>query len=262
MSSNLTSTLFALRTLGALVPCTLRALVPCTLRALPALALALLLVAAQASAAGAPWPPAGKTDRVAANLAARNFYVVFDGSGSMNESACQGGGRKIEQAKAALAVFAKAAPRDANIGLLVFDNKGITERVPLALDNREAFMREIAAVRPSGGTPLADAIALARKHLEVQARRQYGYGEYNLVVVTDGEAGAGQDPRAIVNDLLARSPIVVHTIGFCISANHSLNQKGRTVYRAANDRAEIERGLEEVLAESPKFTVDKFTAPR
>lgn len=233
----------------------------CVARNLFALAsLSLLLGAAQA--AGIAWPPPGKTGDVAADLTARNFYVVFDGSGSMSERACQGDGRKIEQAKAALAVFAKAAPRNANIGLLVFDNKGISERVPLALDNRDEFMRQINAVQPSGGTPLASAISLARQRLEAQARRQYGYGEYNLVVVTDGEANSGQDPRAAVNDLLARSPIVVHTIGFCISANHSLNQKGRTVYRAANDRAEIERGLEAVLAESPKFTADKFIAPR
>ncbi len=224
--------------------------------------LVLLFTAAYTMAAGIAWPPAGKADRIDADLTARNFYVVFDGSGSMSERACQGDGRKIDQAKAALAVFSKAAPRNANIGLLVFDDKGITERVPLGRDNREEFTRAINSVRPSGGTPLASAISQARQRLEQQARRQHGYGEYNLVVVTDGEAGAGQDPRAAVNDMLARSPIVLHTIGFCISANHSLNQKGRTVYRAASDRAEIERGLEEVLAEAPKFTADKFIAPR
>jgi Ca-activated chloride channel family protein len=225
-------------------------------------ALLALLTPVCSVAAGIPWPPPGKPGDVAADLTARNFYVVFDGSGSMSERACQGDGRKIEQAKAALAAFAKAAPRNANIGLLVFDDKGISERVPLGLDNREEFMRQIAAVRPSGGTPLSSAISQARQRLEVQARRQHGYGEYNLVVVTDGEANTGQDPRAAVNDMLARSPIVLHTIGFCISTSHSLNQKGRTVYRAANDRADIERGLETVLAESPKFIADKFNAPR
>ena len=250
MSSNPTSTMHNART--RFTACALKTLA----------LLSLLLVATQAAAAGMAWPPPGKADRIAADLTMRNFYVVFDGSGSMNERACQGDGRKIDQAKAALAVFAKAAPRNANIGLLVFDNKGISERAPLALDNRDEFMRQINAVQPSGGTPLSSAITQARQRLEEQARRQYGYGEYNLVVVTDGEANAGQDPRGAVNDLLARSPIVLHTIGFCISANHSLNQKGRTVYRAANDRAEIERGLEAVLAESPKFTADKFNAPR
>jgi len=224
--------------------------------------LLLLIAAATASAAGLQWPPAGKVDRMAQDPTARNFYVVLDGSGSMNERACQGDGRKIEQAKAALEVFSKAVPRNVNLGLLVFDRGGVSERVPLGTDNRPAFMQQVQATSPSGGTPLRDAIAIARQRLEDQGRRQLGYGEYNLVVVTDGEASSGQDPRQVVNDMLARSPIIIHTIGFCISANHSLNQQGRTVYKAANDRRELERGLEATLAEAPRFTADRFTGPR
>jgi Ca-activated chloride channel homolog len=216
----------------------------------------------EAGAAGLPWPPPGKADRVAQDLTARNFYVVLDGSGSMSERACMGDGRKMDQAKAALEAFSKAVPRNSNLGLLVFDSRGVQERVPLGLDNRQDFMRQVGITAPSGGTPLRDAIGLARQRLEDQARRQLGYGEYNLIVVTDGEASAGQDPRLVVNDMLARSPIVVHTIGFCISANHSLNQAGRTVYKAANDRASLERGLEAALAEAPAFTADKFTGTR
>jgi uncharacterized protein with von Willebrand factor type A (vWA) domain len=220
------------------------------------------LVAVCAIAAGPQWPPPGKADRIASDLVARNFYVVLDGSGSMNERACRGDGRKIDQAKAALEVFSKAVPRNANLGLLVFDSRGVSERVALATDNRQAFLQQVMATNPSGGTPLRGAIAIARQRLEEQGRRQLGYGEYNLVVVTDGEASSGQDPRQEVNDMLARSPIIIHTIGFCISANHSLNQPGRTVYKAANDRADLERGLEAALAEAPKFTADRFTGTR
>ena len=209
-----------------------------------------------------PWPPAGKTDRLAEDLTARNFYVVLDGSGSMAERACQGSGRKMDQAKDALTVFSRSVPVNANLGLAVFDGRGLRERVPLGTDNRKEFLREVGITAPSGGTPLRDAVALARARMEDQARRQLGYGEYTLVVVTDGEASTGQDPRTVVNDLLARSPIIVHTIGFCISPQHSLNQPGRTVYKAANDRADLERGLEAALAEAPNFTADKFSRPR
>lgn len=222
----------------------------------------LFSVSAHSTAAGLQWPPPGKADRLEQNLTTRNFYVVLDGSGSMNERACQGDGRKIEQAKAALEVFSKAVPRNVNLGLLVFDRGGVSERVPLGTENRPAFMQQVQATNPSGGTPLSAAIALARQRLEEQGRRQLGYGEYNLVVVTDGEASSGQDPRAVVNDMLARSPIIIHTIGFCISANHSLNQQGRTVYKAANDRRELERGLEATLAEAPRFTADRFTGTK
>lgn len=233
---------------------------PALLYALVASVLALCSGAAAAQAQ--PWPPAGKTDRMAEDLTARNFYVVLDGSGSMTERACQGPGRKMDQAKQALAVFSKAVPANANLGLAVFDGRGLRERVALGTDNRKPFLREVEITAPSGGTPLRAALELARTKIEEQARRQLGYGEYTLVIVTDGEASTGQDPRAVVNDMLARSPIIVHTIGFCISDRHSLNQPGRTVYKAANDRAELERGLEAALAEAPSFTADRFSRPR
>lgn len=231
-------------------------------RAFGIVASLMIVTSMDLAAAGLQWPPPGKVDRMAQDLTIRNFYVVLDGSGSMTDRACKGDGRKMEQAKSALEVFSKAVPRNANLGLLVFDNSGISERVSLATDNRQAFIKAVFAINPSGGTPLRDALALARQRLEDQARRQFGYGEYNLVVVTDGEANPGQDPLQVVNDMLARSPIIVHTIGFCISTKHSLNQPGRTVYKAANDRASLERGLEAALAEAPSFTADRFTGTR
>jgi hypothetical protein len=92
----------------------------------------------------------------------------------------------------------------------------------------------------------------------MRAAAQLGYGEYHLVVVTDGEANQGEDPRAIVDVITRKSPIVVHTIGFCIGQNHSLNQPGKTVYRAADNPEDLERGLAEVLAEAPSFDAQSF----
>lgn len=236
-------------------------------RWLAPLTFALLLSACSDDSIGAgpvPWPPAGPgaPAALAAELTTRNFYVVLDASGSMNERACQGGGSKIEQARAALQAFVKAVPRNANLGLMVFDQTGISERVALGGDNRDEFMRRVLAIHPSGGTPLRGAVEIGRRQLEAQARRQLGYGEYNLVIVTDGEASKGHDPRDAVDALIAQTPIVLHTVGFCIDARHSLNQAGRTIYKQANDTAELQRGLESVLAESPSFTVQRFKDKR
>jgi hypothetical protein len=217
--------------------------------------------AGTASADRSPWPPGNGNVEVSKNLTARNYYVVLDGSGSMGERACRGAGNKIEQARSALDAFARAVPKNANLGLLVFQGR-VGERVPLDVGNRDHFVREVLATSPSGGTPLSTAIALARSKLEEQARRQLGYGEYHLVVVTDGEASPGYDPRSVVYEMLAGTPIVLHTIGFCISTRHSLNQPGRTIYRAANDVQELKRGLEEVLAEAPSFTEQRFNPNR
>ena len=116
----------------------------------------------------------------------------------------------------------------------------------------------VRTATPGGLTPLRSALTQARGKIEAQARRQLGYGEYHLVVVTDGEALPNEDPRAIVNSIIAATPIVLHTIGFCIDAKHSLNQPGRILYRQANDLDELKKGLQNVLAEAPSFTVQQF----
>jgi len=101
-------------------------------------------------------------------------------------------------------------------------------------------------------------VTRAYRKLTEQAARQLGYGEYHLVIVTDGEASQGQDPTSAVNRLLAQSPIVVHTIGFCIRTQHSLNLPGRALYRPADNPGELRRELAEVLAEAPSFAVLEF----
>jgi len=207
------------------------------------------------------WPPlagARKDIPVSDDLFAANYYVVLDGSGSMNDVACSAGKTKIDAARTALSSFAASVPAGANLGLAVFEQRGIGELLPLGVDNRQEFGKAVAQVRAGGGTPLRSAVALAYQKLLEQGRRQLGYGEYNLVVVTDGIASKGEDPTDIVNQMLAESPVLLSTIGFCIGENHSLNQPGRAYYRAADNPAALRKGLEDVLAEAPAFDVSEF----
>jgi len=211
------------------------------------------------SALTPPWPPA--TDQaiaVSKDLFAKNYYVVLDASGSMKDQACSGSQSKMQAAKAALAAFAASVPGDANIGLQVFDQQGVSERLALSAGNRENFIRLVNTAEASGGTPLLDSVNQAYAKLTAQARRQLGYGEYHLVVVTDGEANPGQDPTPAIDRLLNESPVVLHTIGFCIGNTHSLNQAGRTLYKAADNPGALQQGLADVLAEAPQFSVQKF----
>jgi Ca-activated chloride channel homolog len=207
------------------------------------------------------WPSlkeAGQGAAPAADLFAANYYVVLDGSGSMNDVDCSAGKPKIDAARTALKSFAASVPASANLGLAVFERRGISELLPLGTGNRRAFGQAVAQVRAGSGTPLRSAIALAYDKLEEQGRRQLGYGEYHLVVVTDGIASQGEDPTDVVDRMLAESPVLVSTIGFCIGEDHSLNQPGRTDYRAADNPEALRKGLEAVLAEAPAFDVSKF----
>lgn len=216
-----------------------------------------------APTAKAGWPPSlqnGQNVVVASNILTKNYYVVFDSSGSMGDAACGERKSKSEIAKAALKVFAESVPDDANLGLAAFDDKGVSERLPIriAKDTRKDFVTTAMSIFPGNGTPLSNAIALGYKKLEEQAQKQLGYGEYHLVVVTDGEANVGYDPTEVVNYIVTNTPVVIHTIGFCIGEKHSLNQVGKTLYREAKDLKSLQEGLKEVLAESSVFDQSDF----
>lgn len=205
------------------------------------------------------WPKlTDNAGTIAGNILAKNYYVVLDGSGSMSGSECAGGSNKMAVAKEAIITFAKQLPANANLGLFIFDNNGQSERVALRENNQSDFIHAVNAVRANNGTPLYSAVRHGYLALEKQAIKQLGYGEYHLVIVTDGEASVGEDPTNAVDEILMASPIVIHTIGFCIDENHSLNKRGVTYYRAADNPESLQQGLEAVLAEASSFNVDTF----
>lgn len=204
------------------------------------------------------WPPASKNTKFtpAKNILAKNFMVVYDQSGSMSEKACNDRSMTKESASiTALKEFAKVVPQDANLGLVImFGTNKIQLKVPLGSgkSNRDSFVSEVDAAGPDGNTPLYAAMAMGFNTLLEQASTQFGYGEYHLVVVTDGEYNSGPNPIKVV-EAAAKTPIVIHTIGFCIKGGHSLNQQGVTLYQEASDLVTLRKGLAEVLAEAPRF---------
>jgi Ca-activated chloride channel homolog len=189
---------------------------------------------------------------------ARNFVLIFDGSGSMKNSECAGASRKIDVAKRAVVAWSKSVPANANLGLYAFHNSG---RIPLPLGsgNREAFMQAVDQIVAGGNTPLANAMQYAYETLTEQGRRQLGYGEYTIVVVTDGIANSIDDLQQVVDTILAETPINIYSIGFCIGKRHSLNQPGRTIYKSADNPEQLQKGLQEVLAESESFDDNEFS---
>jgi len=213
---------------------------------------------AKATPSRPSWPPVIEGG-VAAASPTVNYYVILDGSGSMSRRECADNGRKIEVAIDAVQRFVSEIPSSANVGLAVFDRRDLSERVPIGADNREAISEALTRVRAGEGTPLKSAIRLGYEKLTAQASAQLGYGEYHLVVVTDGKPDPeDEDPTRQVKEILARSPVVLHTIGFCIDPNHVLNQPGRVYYAAASNPDELQKGLQAVLAESTSFDATTF----
>ena len=212
------------------------------------------------NSAKSAWPHLEEAEQVsiAENVLTSNYYVILDGSGSMDSRRCAAGETKMTVAKKALAVFSKSLPNGANLGMLAFDGNGVSERLPLGSKNREAFIESVNQVYAKSGTPLKKALTQAFQKLTEQGKRQLGYGEYHMVVVTDGEASSGEDPKRVVNDIYQDSPVILHTIGFCIDEEHSLNQPGKAYYKAANNPRALQSGLDNVLAELDSFNINEF----
>jgi Ca-activated chloride channel homolog len=219
-----------------------------------------LLLALVAVAQSQTEAPRQATQVGAASLT-RNFYFIFDGSGSMSESLnkqCKGDrrfGSRLEGAKWAVEQFLPLMPRDVNLGLWVFDAYGNSERVLLGPDNRDKFLAEVQKTRAGGNTPLTESIEQGVNRLVEQRDKQLGYGEFRLIVVTDGQATGRPLPQAV--DYARERHIPIYTIGLCIGEKHEL-RKYSVSYRAADSIEALKRGLEETLAETNMFDPKAF----
>lgn len=210
-------------------------------------------IAVQPKSQTLPTEPQGEISLV------RNIYIIFDGSGSMNEKLggeCRGDQKfksKIDGAKWALTEFLKFVSDDVHLGMFVFDSHGDNERVPLGSVDREQFSTAIQQISANGGTPLADSIRFGVSQLVKQREQQLGYGGYRLLVITDGEAGGISEATAFAT----KQEIPIYAIGLCIGTNHPLRQVA-VDYKAADSSSALAEGMKEALAESNYFDATTF----
>ena len=192
---------------------------------------------------------------------ARNFYFIIDGSGSMESKpggACSGDqsfNSKLAGAQWAVQEFLAKVPDNVHLGLYFFDREYRQEVVALGAGNRQEFLAAVNAIQAGGGTPLAAAITFATDRLVEQYKRQLGYGDYRLVVVTDGRAD--NIPEAA--RYAAHYGMPIYAIGLCIDEDHPL-RRFAVSYRAADSFADLAAGLEETLAELETFDATDFEA--
>jgi Ca-activated chloride channel family protein len=182
----------------------------------------------------------------------KNFYFVIDGSGSMNDASPSREERskfrsKMEGAKQAVAEAISLVPNDANLGLFVFDGRGASERVAIGPGKHSAILQSVNSILANGGTPLAESIQYGVDVLDAQRSKQLGYGEYRLIVVTDGEAWSVPDAIAYAN----QRQIPIYGIGLGVKSNHPL--RNGTIYSDAKSIDELTRALKETVGEMADF---------
>ncbi len=180
-----------------------------------------------------------------------SVVIVLDASGSMNEGMAgmfQGGPRKMEAAKAALKTVLHQVPASTHIGLLVFPNDSSSRwTYPLGPRDDARLIAAIDQIREGGGTPLGEYTKLGADRLLEERARQFGYGSYRLLVVTDGEATDGNLIDRVAPESKQRG-LTLDVIGVAMPGNHALAKYAHT-YRRADDPKSLESAVREVFAE-------------
>lgn len=185
-----------------------------------------------------------------AQEAVDNVVIVLDASGSMARPMTSGSSQdKMSAAKSALKEVLKTVPQETHIGLLVFSAKGATTDwlYPLGPRDDAKLLQAIDEPMPGGDTPLGKYIKKGADRLLEQRTKQFGYGTFRLLVVTDGEASDQQLMERYTPEVVSRG-ITVDAIGVAMNQRHTLATKVHS-YRSANDPASLKRAVAEVFGE-------------
>ncbi len=185
-----------------------------------------------------------------------NILIVFDASGSMGEYLSKNERViKIDTAKESLAKVLENVDGNTNVGILVFGSVYTDYIYELGPVDKKKISKVIGEIGAGGGTPLGKYMEKAANILLAQRDKQFGYGSYKVLVVTDGEASDSGLMRRVAPETIRRG-ISIDVIGVGMNQEHEL-AKMSSSYTAANDTASLLKALNKiVLAETGNANID------
>jgi Ca-activated chloride channel homolog len=188
--------------------------------------LAVLAVAAAGPAASLPVPRAAGT-----------VIVTVDVSNSM--SATDVTPTRLVAAKKAATAFVDAQPGSVDIGVVAFENGGLTTDHPGA--DHAAAQAAIARLTPTGGTSLADAIltslsAITGKTVSLSRDGtvpDIGYwGSATIVMFSDGEDQGSPAATEAAANAAEAAGVHIETVGVGTTGGATVNVDGYRVHSA------------------------------
>ncbi|MDE0316262.1 MAG: VWA domain-containing protein [Candidatus Poribacteria bacterium] len=180
-----------------------------------------------------------------------NIVIILDASGSMQDKFRADETRsKMDAAKEALKEVLAKVPDGTNIGLLVFSGRNIRDEwvYPLGPKDTARIIAAIDLPQPEGGTPLGRYMRIGANRLLEQREKQYNYGNYRLLIVTDGEAQDQAKIEQYTPEILNRQ-IRVDVIGVDMKTDHKLATDADS-YRRADNPGELVAAVSQILAET------------
>jgi uncharacterized protein YegL len=186
-------------------------------------------------------------------FAGDHVVVVLDDSGSMGDRMQrQTRVSKMSAAKTALISVLESLPTDAKVGIVRL-NSSPAWVVPLGPVEPESTRSAITDIAAQGGTPLGKCMKIGADAL-LEARQAEHYGNYRLLIVTDGEATDARLVERYLPDILSRG-LIVDVIGVDMSEQHSLATQVHS-YRRADDPKMLATAVREVFAETSATATD------
>lgn len=180
-----------------------------------------------------------------------NIVIILDASGSMKEKfRADETKSKMDAAKEALKEVLAKVPDGTNIGVLVFSGRNISDEwvYPLGPKDTAKLIAAIDLPQPEGGTPLGRYMRIGANRLLQQRDKQYNYGNYRLLIVTDGEAQDVDKVAQYTPEILNRQ-IRVDVIGVDMKTDHKLATDADS-YRRADNPGELVAAVSQILAET------------
>lgn len=174
-----------------------------------------------------------------------NVVVVWDGSGSMSERF--NGVIKMDAAKAALKATLTNLPKNTNVGIICFNTSRDPWIYKISNVDSKKLVASIDPVRADGSTPLGAFMKFGADALLAERAKQFGYGTYRLLIVTDGEATDGDLMERYAPEIVSRG-IVMDVIGVGMRSEHRLKIYAHS-YQAANDAKKLDEAVKNVLGE-------------
>ena len=174
-----------------------------------------------------------------------NVVVVVDASGSMGTPMKGSNTDRMTVAKNALQQVLGQIPETTHVGVLVFPAGNWV--YPLGPRDDTRLAGAIDSITAQGGTPLGQYMKLGADALLGARKKQFSYGTYRLLVVTDGEANDPDLVEGYTPDIVSRG-ITIDAIGVEMQSQHTLATKVHS-YRSADDPKSLRRAITEVFAE-------------
>ncbi len=176
------------------------------------------------------------TPSLASETCTDDAMIVFDGSGSMSEMGFNDLSEpRIFEARRAMRDILPEVAQSRKLGLVVYGPggadmcTGVTLRFQPRANAASDIIAAVDDLIPEGSTALTDAVALAARALEHEARPA------TIVLVTDGKETCGGAPCQLAAQLAAEgADTTVHVIGFKVRGDYfAWTSEGESEYAQA-----------------------------